>query len=126
MERMVRVQSDFLHKVDTKLSPSGGKLLVECTLSIGFELYLRSNFFQKSDSEHDQVILASEECEHIPRAESTFTKPLNEWTRGQTKPELSNRKQGGIGESQLLPMSSATSSTNDNPIATMPLARIAR
>lgn len=80
---------------------------------------------QKSDSDYHQVISASEECEHIPRAESTFIKPLNEWTREQTEPGLS-RKQGGIDESQLLPMSSATSSTNDNPIATMPLARIAR
>jgi hypothetical protein len=80
----------------------------------------------KSDSDYDQVISASEECEHIPRAESTFIKPLDEWTREQTEPGLSNRKQGGIGESQLLPMSSATSSTNDNPIATMLLARIAR
>lgn len=55
-----------------------------------------------------------------------FIRTLDERTREQTEPGLSNREQGGIGESQLLPLSRATSSTNDNPIATMPLARIAR
>jgi hypothetical protein len=60
----------------------------------------------------------------MPR--DTFIRTLDERAREQTEPGLSSRQQGGIGESQLLPMSSATSSTNDNPIATMPLARIAR
>lgn len=59
-------------------------------------------------------------------ARGIFIRTLDERTRGPTGPELSNRKQGGIGESQLLPISRAMSSTNDNPIATMPLARIAR